>query len=62
MIALSYLFYFSQFGLWVDGDLNRGSTATCSSYQNEPLTGDGKVDFRCSAVEVFAFDWEDGTL
>jgi hypothetical protein len=42
-----------QYGLWIDGDLNRGSSATCSSYNNEPLSGTGEVDFNCSSIEVF---------
>lgn len=47
-----------QFGLWLDGDLDRGSTATCSSYSNPPLTGNNIIDFKCAAIEVFSITWE----
>ena len=45
--------YCRAFGLWLDGELDRGSTATCAAFNNAPLTGNGEVDFKSAAVEVF---------
>ncbi|KAL5491003.1 hypothetical protein EMCRGX_G016216 [Ephydatia muelleri] len=41
------------YGLFLDGDLDRGSTATCTAFLNPPLTG-GAHDFKCAAIEVYA--------
>ncbi|XP_019862056.1 PREDICTED: TBC1 domain family member 24-like isoform X1 [Amphimedon queenslandica] len=46
-----------HYGLWIDGDLYRGSTATCAAYANPPLTGSGSEDFYCAAIEVFRITW-----
>ena len=49
----SFLISCRAFGLWLDGELDRGSTATCAAFNNAPLTGNGEVDFKSAAVEVF---------
>jgi len=41
-------------GLWLDDEMCNGRTQKCSSFENVPLTTDGRENFRCSAVEVYA--------
>ncbi|TKR69561.1 hypothetical protein L596_021702 [Steinernema carpocapsae] len=43
-----------HFGLWLDADLNHGSTQPCETFDNEPLTG-GETDFLIYSVEAFGF-------
>ena len=50
---ISNLCLFRAYGLFLDGDLDRGSTATCTAFLNPPLTG-GAHDFKCAAIEVYA--------
>lgn len=40
-----------KFGLWVDQDLNNGTSEFCSTFNNEPLCLDGK--FQISALEIW---------
>ncbi len=42
-------------GLYLDDELFHGRTERCSSFQNEPLTSDGREEFACSAVEIYGF-------
>jgi hypothetical protein len=41
--------------LHLDEMLSRGETSQCSTFGNEPLTGDKSNDFEIFTVEVFAF-------
>ena len=43
----------SAFGLWIDGDINHGSSAKCLAYGNLPLVKEGQ--FKIIDVEVFIF-------
>lgn len=43
----------SAFGLWLDGDLDNGSTRTCKAFNNTPLSSHG-TNFRCANVEVYS--------
>jgi hypothetical protein len=45
----------SGVGLHLDEMLSRGETSQCSTFGNEPLTGDKSNDFEIFTVEVFAF-------
>ena len=42
-----------KFGIWIDADLNKGSTQTCPTFDNDPLTRNG--DFTVQALECWAF-------
>jgi len=42
-------------GLWLNDMLTSGSTAQCSTFQNEPLTGNKIVKFETVSLEVFGF-------
>lgn len=42
-----------SFGLWLDEDLYHGTTHTCKTYNNEPLTN--HEDFVVSALECWCF-------
>jgi hypothetical protein len=33
-----------SYGLWIDGDLNHGSSSHCTAYDNPPLAGSGQFD------------------
>lgn len=41
----------SSFGLWLDGDLHRGSSSPCQTFGNPPLVSSGQ--FTMVEVEVF---------
>jgi len=41
------------FGLWLDGELDKGVTDTCTAFHNLPLTG-SETQFACAAVEVYS--------
>ena len=43
----------SAFGLWLDGELDKGSTSCCQAFNNAPLTSTG-ADFSCAAIEVYS--------
>ncbi|KAJ3018397.1 UNVERIFIED_CONTAM: hypothetical protein HDU68_011172 [Siphonaria sp. JEL0065] len=45
----------SNVGLWLNGDLSYGTTGTCSTFENGPLTGNQEKSFDCLNVEIFAF-------
>jgi len=42
-------------GLELDDEFNNGVTQKCTSFQNDPLTKDGRHNFRCVAVEMYGF-------
>ena len=42
-----------QFGLWFDGDLNKGRTQPCETFGNPPLTPSS--DFCVYCLECWAF-------
>ncbi|KAJ8347974.1 hypothetical protein SKAU_G00265630 [Synaphobranchus kaupii] len=42
-----------HFGLWVDADLYHGSSSTCSTFRNPPLSSE--QDFTVQDLEVWAF-------
>ena len=46
---------YRAFGLWLDGELDKGITDTCMAFQNSPLTG-SETHFACAAVEVYSCD------
>eukprot|EP01118_Nematostelium_gracile_P003977 TRINITY_DN14726_c0_g1_i1.p1 TRINITY_DN14726_c0_g1~~TRINITY_DN14726_c0_g1_i1.p1 ORF type:complete len:513 (-),score=95.56 TRINITY_DN14726_c0_g1_i1:42-1580(-) len=41
-------------GFALDDELNKGRTQRCTSFDNEPLTSDGRELFNCVAVEVYS--------
>ena len=43
------------FGIYLDSELNLGSSAKCSTFNNLPLCSSEDGYFSCSAVEVYAF-------
>ncbi|KAI9006213.1 TLD-domain-containing protein [Gaertneriomyces semiglobifer] len=46
----------SPFGLWIDDELLKGFTGSCTTYENEPLTGGARdSEFECYAVELWGF-------
>ena len=47
--------FYRAFGLWLDGELDKGITDTCMAFQNSPLTG-SETHFACAAVEVYSCD------
>jgi hypothetical protein len=44
-----------HYGLYLDADLNQGRSQKCATFNNEPLAGGIKEDFRIQYVEVFGF-------
>ncbi len=44
----------AQFGLWLDSDLHKGSSAPCLTFGNEGLLSH-QQDFEVAAVEVWGF-------
>ncbi|XP_066497113.1 nuclear receptor coactivator 7 isoform X2 [Hoplias malabaricus] len=42
-----------RFGLWLDADLCRGSTFSCNTFRNQPLSRQN--DFKIQALEVWTF-------
>eukprot|EP01114_Cavostelium_apophysatum_P002458 TRINITY_DN12197_c0_g2_i1.p1 TRINITY_DN12197_c0_g2~~TRINITY_DN12197_c0_g2_i1.p1 ORF type:complete len:771 (-),score=201.43 TRINITY_DN12197_c0_g2_i1:36-2348(-) len=42
-------------GLWLDDELDRGSSEFCETFGNEQLNGEEK-DFRCIELELFGFE------
>uniref|UniRef100_A0A6Q2ZJ31 Nuclear receptor coactivator 7-like n=1 Tax=Esox lucius TaxID=8010 RepID=A0A6Q2ZJ31_ESOLU len=42
-----------QIGLWLDADLYHGTTSSCATFHNQPLT---TQDFTIQSVEVWAFE------
>uniref|UniRef100_A0A8C9W0P1 Nuclear receptor coactivator 7 n=1 Tax=Scleropages formosus TaxID=113540 RepID=A0A8C9W0P1_SCLFO len=42
-----------HFGLWLDADLYHGSSSTCSTFRNQPLSS--KQDFTIQDLEVWTF-------
>uniref|UniRef100_A0A4W5QYX0 Nuclear receptor coactivator 7 n=1 Tax=Hucho hucho TaxID=62062 RepID=A0A4W5QYX0_9TELE len=43
-----------QIGLWVDADLYHGTTSSCATFHNQPLSP--QKDFTIHSVEVWAFE------
>ncbi|CAB1340141.1 unnamed protein product [Coregonus sp. 'balchen'] len=43
-----------QIGLWVDADLHHGTTSSCATFHNQPLST--QKDFTIHSVEVWAFE------
>ncbi|KAJ8009212.1 hypothetical protein DPEC_G00086550 [Dallia pectoralis] len=43
-----------QMGLWLDADLYHGTTSSCATFQNQPLST--QKDFTIQCVEVWAFE------
>nr|XP_023856023.1 nuclear receptor coactivator 7 isoform X2 [Salvelinus alpinus] len=43
-----------QIGLWVDADLYHGTTSSCATFHNQPLSP--RKDFTIHSVEVWAFE------
>lgn len=46
----------SELGLWLNDTLTTGTTGTCLTFKNEPLTGTKTKRFECAVVEVFSFN------
>ena len=44
-----------SFGLCIDRDLKRGSTGKCETFENEPLTEDGREFFEILDLEIWGF-------
>ncbi|CAO3590597.1 unnamed protein product [Absidia cylindrospora] len=42
-----------KFGLWINGDLDRGYSASCQTFNNEPLAGE--PSFNCIELEIWGF-------
>lgn len=42
-----------HYGVWIDSNFDKGLTATCESYGNEPLTSDGRTKFSILNLEVW---------
>ena len=49
-----YRFFSGVYGLWVDGDLNRGRTRSCTTYNNDQLTVN--EDFTIRNLEIWTFE------
>ncbi|ORX63078.1 TLD-domain-containing protein [Hesseltinella vesiculosa] len=43
-----------KFGLWLHSDLDKGSSATCPTFHNEPLAGE-QEQFNCIELEIWGF-------
>lgn len=41
-------------GLWLDGELNRGTTTKCATFNNQPLSA--QQDFNIHSLEVWTFE------
>jgi len=46
---------YGKFGLWLDGDLEKGSTGPCDTYGNPPLSQALGETFRVVRVELYGF-------
>jgi len=58
VVCLCVCLHVSVFGLWLDSDLNVGSSGRCTAYDNPPLcTVDSKGQFLCVGVEAFSCTW-----
>ena len=51
-----------RFGLWLDGALEKGTTAHCETYGNPPLTAGGGEGFRVVRVELYGFGAQKASL
>lgn len=49
---------YRSFGLWLDSELDKGTTSSCTAFNNIPLTGSGEPhsQFTCAVVEVYNCD------
>ena len=45
-----------SFGLWLDSELDKGYTSSCTAFNNTPLTGrdEPHSQFNCATVEVYS--------
>lgn len=43
------------YGIYLDKELSKGKTQTCTTFHNPPLTIDGSEDFECVALEIYGF-------
>ncbi|EDV23947.1 uncharacterized protein TRIADDRAFT_57693 [Trichoplax adhaerens] len=41
------------YGLWLDAELNKGSSARCQTFMNQPLTNSKDGTFVCACVELY---------
>lgn len=46
---------YGKFGLWLDGNLEKGSTGPCETYGNPPLSQTTGETFRVVRVELYGF-------
>ncbi|SAM09582.1 hypothetical protein [Absidia glauca] len=42
-----------KFGLWINGDLDKGYSTSCPTFNNEPLAG--QPEFNCIELEIWGF-------
>jgi len=42
-------------GLYIDKEFQMGRTEKCNTFQNPPLTSDGRSDFEIAAIELYTF-------
>jgi hypothetical protein len=44
-----------KFGLWLDGEFDRGHSDTCDTFDNAPLAGTSAGEFECDRLELWGF-------
>lgn len=50
-----YCFFSNGEGLWIDGELSKGRSTRCDTFNNKPLTSNMDGDFTITRVDVFSF-------
>lgn len=47
---------YRSFGLWLDNELDKGYSSSCTAFNNTPLTGrdEPHSQFNCATVEVYS--------